>query len=53
MGAQLKKVERPEAPAVETSNPLFGGNPGINEILERYGFTRSRIQRYLFWRGDT
>lgn len=34
-GAQLKKVERPEAPVAETSNPLFGGNPGINEILAR------------------
>eukprot|EP00752_Nemacystus_decipiens_P002212 g2103.t1 len=34
-GAQLKKVEQPQAPAAETSNPLFGGNPGINEILAR------------------
>ncbi|CAM9354378.1 unnamed protein product [Scytosiphon promiscuus] len=34
-GAQLKQVERPEPPVAETSNPLFGGNPGINEILAR------------------
>lgn len=34
-GAKLKKVEQPAAPAVETNNPLFGGNPGINEILAR------------------
>ena len=35
-GAQLKKVEQREvAPPVDTSNPLLGVNPGINEILAR------------------
>ncbi|CAM9546539.1 unnamed protein product [Sphacelaria rigidula] len=43
-GAQLNPVKRAEEPSAVANNPLFGGNPGINDILARRQFLEAESE---------
>lgn len=43
-GAKLNPVKQAEEPSVGSSNPLLGGNPGINDILARRQFLEAESE---------